>query len=230
MLVVFRSLRNILTFMKWTLLVWILSAWVSISLKAQTANEVAESKSRSRQVERSFSKVKTPAPAAALAPTNAPASKVKLTGFTTLGVSRAFFILIDEKANASHFIALAVDEEIADLKLIQVDPALRSVRVLQDGVEKELTLDQNGAADSIGVAPPAAASRASRGQSESPRSVNPRNSAQTSPRNRGARTREGDSSDAPAVGNRSRPSRSESPESQSRRDRRSSAGNRPPRP
>ena len=215
--------------MKWTLLVCILTARVSIAQTAQPWNEVAESKSRSSKLERPHLKVKAPSPPEALPSPNRPASKVKLTGFTTLGSKHAFFILIDETSKASQSISLAINEELAGLKLIEIDPVLRNVRVVQDGVEKALTFDRDGVTSSIVVAAPAATPSPSAVQPGSPRPVNPRKSAPTSPRNRSANARGGDSSNALAVGNRSNPSRSEFPESQNARDRRSPSRNWPPR-
>src|SRR5262245_47582481 len=81
-----------LSFMKWTLLVWIFPAGVSIALQAQTSDEVAAPKNKSYAVERTARKLPAPSPPQVLPSTNRPASNVKLTGFTTLGVSRAFFL------------------------------------------------------------------------------------------------------------------------------------------
>jgi hypothetical protein len=89
-------------------------------------------------------------------PTNPPAkTNLKLTGFTTLREKRAFFVLIDEKTKTNQPISLAIDQEVDGLRLLDVDPIDRKVRVLKDGVEKMMAFDTDGITNVIAVAAPA---------------------------------------------------------------------------
>ncbi len=125
-----------IVFMKWTRLVSLLTAWVSLTLNAQTSNEGAGSKSKPLKAERAPLKSKVPSPQEGVPAPSSTVSKVKLTGFTNLGVKRAFFIIIDEAAKSSRSISLTINEELAGLKLIAIDPGSRSVLVVQEGVER----------------------------------------------------------------------------------------------
>src|SRR5688572_16100858 len=91
-----------------------------VSVRASIENAGSNDRSYQSIVERNPFNLKpvpviTPAP-----PTNPPVkTNLKLTGFTTLGMKRAFFVLIDEKTKTNQPISLAIDQEVDGLKVLE---------------------------------------------------------------------------------------------------------------
>lgn len=145
--------------MKWTKKGWaILAAGLALTVDLRASIESAASNDRSYQIiaERNPFGLK-PVPQVAPPPPTTPPAKtnLKLTGFTTLREKRAFFIVIDEKTKTNQPISLTIDQEVDGLKLLDVDPVFRKVRVLKDGVEKLMAFDTDGLTNAIAVAAPA---------------------------------------------------------------------------
>jgi hypothetical protein len=113
--------------MKWTKKSWaILAGALALIVDVRGSIENATSNDRSYQVivdRNPFNLKPLPPPAQNLGPTNPPAkTNLKLTGFTTLGIKRAFFVLIDEKTKTNQPISLAIDQEVDGLKVLEIDP------------------------------------------------------------------------------------------------------------
>jgi hypothetical protein len=145
--------------MKWTKQVWLIAmAAFAGTFAAGASIENAESNDRSYGViaERNPFNLRPAPQVAATTPTNLPAkTNLKLTGFTTLREKRAFFVVIDEKSKTNQPISLAIDQEVDGLKLLDVDPVFRKVRVLKDGIEKLMAFDTDGITNAVAVAAPA---------------------------------------------------------------------------
>src|SRR5689334_17584139 len=124
--------------MKWTRKGWaILAAGLALVANVLASIENPESNDRSYQIivdRNPFALKPLPPAGPPLGPTNPPAkTNLKLTGFTNIGTKRAFFVLIDEKTKTNQPISLAIDQEVDGLKVVEIDPVSRRVRVLKDG-------------------------------------------------------------------------------------------------
>jgi hypothetical protein len=101
-------------------------------------------------VERNPFGIKPPPPPAP-PPTNAPANKdeILLTGITSIGSPRAYFMTKAPQAKQPEYFDLGIDQAQHGVEVIEIDPTAKSVKVKQGGVESVMTFAANG------VKPPA---------------------------------------------------------------------------
>lgn len=120
------------------------------SLLALTARAVAnetgpEERNYQVIVERNPFGLKPPPPP----PTNAPAvaqpkDEVFLTGITSIGGARAYFMTKAPQGKQPEYISLGVDESKSGLEVLAIDLNNRSVRVRNGGSESVMTFAANG--------------------------------------------------------------------------------------
>jgi hypothetical protein len=107
-------------------------------------------------VERNPFGIKPPPPP----PTNTPPpvvqpkDKILLTGITSIGALRAYFMTEAPANKQAEYYSLGVDEKKDDLEVIGIDPVARSVRVRNSGVESVMTFAANGVKPPAGAAAP----------------------------------------------------------------------------
>jgi len=136
----------------------VLMAALALVATVRASIENPDSSDRSYQVivDRNPFNLRDPIPLAPPPqPTNPPAkSNLKLTGFMTLREKRAFFVLIDEKTKTNQPISLAIDQELDGLKVLDIDPVSRQVRVVRDGVEKLMAFATDAITNQVATAAP----------------------------------------------------------------------------
>lgn len=99
-----------------------------------------------------------PPPPAAAAPEPAKTGELKLTGITSFGRRKAFFMLSDPKGGPQaqpEYYSLAVDEKRDNLEVIAIDEVAKTVRVRYDGGEMLMTFATHGVAAPAATTAPA---------------------------------------------------------------------------
>ena len=91
-----------------------------------------------------------PVPPQAKAPAP-PRDEILLTGITSIGKRRAYFMSLAGPGHTPHYFSMAVGERNGDLEVLSIDPGAKVVRVRNAGVEIGMTFAANG------VKPPSAA-------------------------------------------------------------------------
>ena len=110
-------------------------------------DETAVSDERNYRVfiERNPFGLKPPPPAVTNALTNAaPKDEILLTGFTTIGSPRAYFMSKAPPGKEAEKYSLGIDEKRAELEVLEINPLHGSVRVRNSGIESVMTLAANG--------------------------------------------------------------------------------------
>lgn len=75
---------------------------------------------------------------------------IKLTGISSFGMTRAYFMITAKKEKTSEYYALGVDEKKDELEVLEIDESSRSVRIRKSGVETLLTFMTHGIAAPAG--------------------------------------------------------------------------------
>ncbi len=107
-------------------------------------------------VERNPFGLKPPPPPAPVAPPVVEQAKtdLKLTGITSFGSPKAYFMATDAKSKAPEYFSLGVDEKKDGIEVLSIDNTSSSVRIRQNGAETLMTFGTHGVAPP--TAPPAA--------------------------------------------------------------------------
>jgi hypothetical protein len=114
-------------------------------------------------VERNPFGLKPPPPPPTNAPVAAPAKdEVLLTGITSIGSLRAYFMTKAPQAKQPEYFCLGVKDIGHGVEVVDIDPAGKSVRVRNSGVESVMTFAANG------VKPPATPATGAPGPPGSP--------------------------------------------------------------
>lgn len=99
-----------------------------------------------------------PPPAPAPSPvTEQTKNDLKLTGITSFGSLKAFFMATDPKSKAPEYFSLSVDEKKDGIEVLSIDDAAKSVRIRSSGVETLMTFATHGVAPPTTPPPPIAA-------------------------------------------------------------------------
>ena len=107
-------------------------------------------------VERNPFGLKPPPPPAPVVPPVVEQAKtdLKLTGITSFGSPKAYFVATDAKTKAPEYLSLGVDEKKDGIEILSIDQTASSVRIRQNGAESLMTFGTHG------VAPPTTAQAA----------------------------------------------------------------------
>ncbi len=127
---------------------------IAAASNAQAVVEAAGGRSYQSIVDRNpFGLRPPPTNSVPLAPTNQPGKNlIKLTGFTTIGDHRAYFIFTDEKTKTNRTESLRVDQEKDGLRVLEIDSRLHRVKVMREGVEVVMSLATDGLTNATGGA------------------------------------------------------------------------------
>jgi|GEM_PF-1336146 len=83
-----------------------------------------------------------PPPPQAVAPP--PKNDIKLTGITSFGVRKAYFMATESRSNKVDYYSLAVDEKRDGLEVLAIDEVAKSVKIRNGGIETLLTFATHG--------------------------------------------------------------------------------------
>ncbi|MCF7764670.1 MAG: hypothetical protein K9N62_13450 [Verrucomicrobia bacterium] len=94
-----------------------------------------------------------PPPAEEVAPPEVKDVEIKLTGITSFGVKRAYFMVTTLKDKATDYYALGEAEKVEELEVLQIDDVNRNVRIRKSGVETLMSFVSHGIPAPAGAAP-----------------------------------------------------------------------------
>lgn len=99
-----------------------------------------------------------PPPTPASPPTvEQPKSDLKLTGITSFGSLKAYFMASEPKTKAPEYFSLGVDEKKDGIEVVSIDDAAKTVRIRTAGAETLMTFATHGVAPPTTPPPPIAA-------------------------------------------------------------------------
>jgi len=136
---------------------WVLAAVYPLFVGSVAAPIESSDRAYSTIADRNPFGLKPPPPPAPAveAPVELPVeTDVKLTGISTFGLKRAYFMVTAIKDKETDYYALGVDEKKDLLEVLDIDEVARSVRIRKSGIETLMTFSTHG------IAAPAGAPRA----------------------------------------------------------------------
>ncbi|MDA1275133.1 MAG: hypothetical protein O2960_13960 [Verrucomicrobia bacterium] len=134
---------------------WVLAAVYPVFLGSVAASIGSSDRAYSTIADRNPFGLKPPpppAPAAPEVPVEPPVdTEVKLTGISTFGLKRAYFMVTAIKDKKTDYYALGVDEKKDLLEVLDIDEVARSVRIRKSGIETLMTFYTHGIAAPAGA-------------------------------------------------------------------------------
>ncbi len=94
-----------------------------------------------------------PPPAEEIEPPEVKDLEIKLTGITSFGVKRAYFMVTTLKDKTTDYYALGEAEKVDALEVLQIDDVNRNVRIRKSGVETLMSFVSHGIPAPAGAGP-----------------------------------------------------------------------------
>jgi hypothetical protein len=127
------------------ILAWISSAAAVLTTQAVVNETAAPDRNYRVIVERNPFGLKPPPPPPTNAPPPvAPKDEILLTGITSLGTPRAYFMTKAPQGKSPEYYSLGPDEKKSGLEVVEINPKEGSVRVRNGGIEKLMTFASDG--------------------------------------------------------------------------------------